>query len=599
MKRFLIILLTLTMLLSIASCVSNEVKDTSNRTDTDTDVVTDTHTNTDTETEADTETETDTEADTEADTEVEKPTNTILVADLPSYTIVFAKDTTGDETEAAIATLIEFIKDRYNVTLVSEDDTARMADSGALEILVGNTNRAESQTSYNDITDTYDFTVTISNEQLVLAGGSDTATAAAVEYLLDLAKELPAEQNYFFNESMTHVSKGKYPIAKLMIGENEISDYTLVYSQSNKLARVLAEQAQKVITEKTGYVLKIMIDSAAKTSTSVVRRLIIGETSFGLPDNYAAADGYFVGQKEGDVYLCAETLPLQAKSLEWLYASIDNARIGTTVTLDPTLGAVSVEDTSIKIMSFNLKVKNEATRADNVIATIKKNDPDLLGVQEASATWVSLLESGLSEEYARFGLGRNANTTGETTSIFYKKDKFTLIDAGTKWMSDTPDVSGSKYDDSTYIRIFTYVLLERKSDGERFMHINVHPEDGAAAVKKEVRGKQLTVLADWINQNVTIPFIVSGDMNSRPEFAEFVKFQQDINTENSSAVAYSSKTADTYSSGSSSMVLDYILLSNGDFDIYTYEVDTTKFGGDIGNPSDHCPIIAVIDLKGN
>ena len=55
--------------------------------------------------------------------------------------------------------------------------------------------------------------------------------------------------------------------------------------------------------------------------------------------------------------------------------------------------------------------------------------------------------------------------------------------------------------------------------------------------------------------------------------------------------------ADTYSTGSSSMVLDYILLSKDDFTTFYYDVDTQKVNGAVSDPSDHCPVIVVCDLK--
>lgn len=560
MKRFLLILLTITVLLGVVSCKSEHGSNPN-----------------------------------EIDSGETNEKNThILVADLPSYSIVYSADNTGKETMRAIHALRKMIKTRYNVSIKLVDDlVVKAAEAPKHEILVGVTNRPESKTDAKKIDE---YEIAIRDERLVIIGGSDEATAAAVMQLIDSVCALSKDDAYFFQESMEYFQGSAYPIEKIMIGDSEISDYTIVYKKDDKLGLETAEQLQNAILEKAGYALNIMTDTAAKTSACINRKLIIGETLFGIPEGYSEKAGYFVGKKQNDVYLYAKELPMQMRAIEWITEPLDGAGKGDTLNLNPTLGTVEVTDTSIKVMTFNLKVKNEAARAENVLAAIRRNDPDVLGVQEASDAWVTLLEQGLSDDYGRVGYGRNANKTGETTSIFYKKDQFHLIEWGTKWMSDTPDVAGSKYADSVYIRIFTYALLERKSDGERFMHVNVHPEDGAAQVKHSVREKQFKVLSTWINQNANVPYIVTGDMNSRPEFAEFVQLQKDINAENSSAAAYVAKTADTYSSGSSSMVLDYILLSKGDFQAFTYHVDTQK-NGTADNPSDHCPVIVVCDLK--
>ena len=529
----------------------------------------------------------------------DKAANSILAEEISSYKIIYAADTTKNQTVKALRELKDLIKTRYNVTVELTDDIdIKPADATATEILVGSTNRPASQAAFADIKKVDQYAISMDADALLIVGGSDEAIAKAVKHLIDAISALSAEDAYFFKESMLYTHKSEYPIEKIMIGDREISDYTIVY-KNNTLCKQMAEQLQKSILDRAGYSLQTMVDTKAKTATSVDRKLIIGETLFGIPEGYQEGNGYFVGEKQGDVYLYSSYLPMQMKAIEWITEPLANAKDGQTLKVNATLGTVAAVDTSIKVMSFNVMVQSAtvSTRAPHVIDAIKRNDPDVLGVQEASDAWVTQLENGLSDTYARVGWGRNASKNGETTSIFYKKDKFTLVEWGTKWMSDTPDTPGTKYDDSAYIRIFTYALLERKADGERFMHINVHPEDGSSAVKKAVRAKQFKVLSTWINENVTVPFIVTGDMNSRPEFDEFVQLQKDINTEKTSDTAYVANKADTYSTGSSSMVLDYILLSKDDFTTFYYDVDTQKVNGAVSDPSDHCPVIVVCDLK--
>ena len=73
---------------------------------------------------------------------------------------------------------------------------------------------------------------------------------------------------------------------------------------------------------------------------------------------------------------------------------------------------------------------------------------------------------------------------GEYSAIFYRTDKFDLIESGTKWLSPTPDEPCSYYvykDPDTGVtyranfpRIMTYAVLERKTDGARFIYVNTH-----------------------------------------------------------------------------------------------------------------------------
>ena len=61
---------------------------------------------------------------------------------------------------------------------------------GELEILVGATNRPESQAALAELSSKYDYTVRVVGSKVVVVGGCDTATLRAAEYFVDLIKSL-------------------------------------------------------------------------------------------------------------------------------------------------------------------------------------------------------------------------------------------------------------------------------------------------------------------------------------------------------------------------------------------------------------------------
>ena len=80
----------------------------------------------------------------------------------------------------------------------------------------------------------------------------------------------------------------------------------------------------------------------------------------------------------------------------------------------------------------------DAPRYPLVIQSILNFGPDLLGVQEPYNYQVADLRAGLSD-YGFVGVGRNdGDEEGEFCGIFYRQDRFTLVDAGNFWLSDTP-----------------------------------------------------------------------------------------------------------------------------------------------------------------
>ena len=136
----------------------------------------------------------------------------------------------------------------------------------------------------------------------------------------------------------------------------------------------------------------------------------------------------------------------------------------------------------IKVMSYNLKNGSpSAERKENTIKDIADYMPDTIGTQETHLKWINALtESELLSDYALVGEQRygdeapRTQNDNEASAILYRKSKFNLIDSGTYWLSETPEKVNSKLEGSKYVRIMTYVVLERKSDGVRFVHINTH-----------------------------------------------------------------------------------------------------------------------------
>lgn len=99
----------------------------------------------------------------------------------------------------------------------------------------------------------------------------------------------------------------------------------------------------------------------------------------------------------------------------------------------------------ITVMSYNVYVsgtgvKSPENRTPLVVENIKSASPDSFGLQEADEGWIERLSGSLSDEYAYVGIGRDSNSGGgEASPVFYKKDKFELVDSGTFWLSRTPE----------------------------------------------------------------------------------------------------------------------------------------------------------------
>ena len=146
--------------------------------------------------------------------------------------------------------------------------------------------------------------------------------------------------------------------------------------------------------------------------------------------------------------------------------------IFTPASAQPTAPLVNVNPNPIMqealaqdltIMTYNLKCSGEGkysqeSRKDAICTLINKYSPDSLGVQEADINWVGRLTATLTD-YANVGTYRDDGISeGESNNIFYKKDKYDLVDSGDFWLSETPDVPSKDWDSACY-RICTYAVF--------------------------------------------------------------------------------------------------------------------------------------------
>ena len=99
-----------------------------------------------------------------------------------------------------------------------------------------------------------------------------------------------------------------------------------------------------------------------------------------------------------------------------------------------------------KYMTFNIRFDNPADgedrwelRKEELCNSIRKHDPDFLGIQEALPNQVEYMDTRL-EKYSYFGFGRDGEgSRSESVPIFYKSDSYELLASEVFWLSETPE----------------------------------------------------------------------------------------------------------------------------------------------------------------
>lgn len=140
--------------------------------------------------------------------------------------------------------------------------------------------------------------------------------------------------------------------------------------------------------------------------------------------------------------------------------------------------------------------------------------PDSLGVQEINSFWVADLKE-LLPQYDYYGVKRGGDSNeeqSEMNGIFYLKDKYTLIESDTFWISETPDKE-SRFDGAGCHRVCSYVVLKNKSNGFTYIHLNTH-FDNTSVEAQNLGGKLVSECAEKLTKKYdNAPIVITGDFN--------------------------------------------------------------------------------------
>ena len=142
----------------------------------------------------------------------------------------------------------------------------------------------------------------------------------------------------------------------------------------------------------------------------------------------------------------------------------------------------SYQPTSLTVASYNLRNANgsDSARGDGwgqrypVIAQIVQyHDFDIFGTQECFLHQLKDMKEALPG-YDYIGVGRDdGKDKGEHSAIFYRTDKFDIVEKGDFWLSETPDVP-SKGWDAVLPRICSWGHFKCKDTGFEFLFFNLH-----------------------------------------------------------------------------------------------------------------------------
>lgn len=257
----------------------------------------------------------------------------------------------------------------------------------------------------------------------------------------------------------------------------------------------------------------------------------------------------------------------------------------------------------LNVMSFNMRYDNPEDgennwqyRRERVARVIAANDVDLFGAQELLVGQLNDLK-GLLPGYAEVGVGREDGAeAGEFNPVFYRTDRFELLDWGTFWLSETPEVAGSKGWNGACERLATWTVL-RDRDGRELFFINTHLDHMGEVARRE--GVSL-LLGRIDSLSGGRPVVLTGDFNATPDSEVIAHVLADSRMRHTRDVADVREGASWSFADYGSIpeadrqLIDYVFVNDG-LDVPMYRVLPDTLDG--GYLSDHAPVLVKLQYN--
>ncbi len=180
----------------------------------------------------------------------------------------------------------------------------------------------------------------------------------------------------------------------------------------------------------------------------------------------------------------------------------------------------------MKLVTYNIRydcgldgINNFRFRRELILEAIRRETPDILCFQEVLPHVALWLKENLREYYI-VGCPRETDLTDEQVCIAFRYDRFNLMKMDTFWLSPTPYVPGSRYQEQSICpRTCTEAVLQELSSGKVLRLLNTHLDHEGSQARLLAVGQILNRLegAEFFPH---VPTVLVGDMNAEPDTPE-------------------------------------------------------------------------------
>jgi endonuclease/exonuclease/phosphatase family metal-dependent hydrolase len=171
----------------------------------------------------------------------------------------------------------------------------------------------------------------------------------------------------------------------------------------------------------------------------------------------------------------------------------------------------------LRVASFNIRTSNGRDGRDRwrrrraaCIAAIHGFSADIVGLQEVRPDQLEDLRHAFPRAPI-VGAGRDEDGGGEHANILVPSGRWHVESNETRWLSPEPSRPGSRGWDAELPRVVTLARL--RCGTTRLGVANTHFDHRGAAAREG----SAALIADWLDQERELPWVVLGDLNDVPD----------------------------------------------------------------------------------
>lgn len=255
----------------------------------------------------------------------------------------------------------------------------------------------------------------------------------------------------------------------------------------------------------------------------------------------------------------------------------------------------------VTFVTCNIRFDNPADgdnawphRRNFLAETLLSHSPDIIATQEGRYHQLKELE-GLLPGFELLDAHRCWIGERMYPTLFIRQDRFEILSSEDLWLSESPNVAGSKSFDSAFPRLMTTAYLQLKNTEQKFLLVNTHLDH----VKTQTRTSQVQVLTQELKRiwNKEAALIILGDFNDSPESAVRALLLKEIDGLQDSWQKFHSEEESSHHAFNGELAsgsrIDWIMVDKR-MQVISSTMDKVSRAGKF--PTDHFPVIAKIKV---